>query len=121
MTGSQMEDALPNPRPWQGIVQGHHAASSFQHKPDQQEQQRMDDARFWLAAISDSSDDAIIGKNLDGVVTSWNKAAETMFGFTEREIVGRSITLIIPADRIEEEASILSRLANGEKIDHFET
>jgi PAS domain S-box-containing protein len=116
-----MEGALPNPRPPQGVVQGHDADSSFQHKPDEQEQQRMDDARFWLAAIADSSDDAIVGKNLDGVVTSWNKAAEAMFGFAAQEIVGQPITLIVPPDRFDEEASILSRVAQGERIDHFET
>jgi PAS domain S-box-containing protein len=78
-------------------------------------------ARFWLAAIADSSDDAIVGKDLNGIVTSWNKAAESMFGYTSEEIVGRSITCIIPPDRINEEASILARVRRNEKIVHFET
>jgi PAS domain S-box-containing protein len=79
------------------------------------------DARFWLAAIADSSDDAIVGRDINGVVTSWNKAAEVLFGFTFDEIVGRSITSLIPPDRIDEEASILARIRRGEKINHFET
>ena len=79
------------------------------------------EARFWLAAIAESSDDAIIGKNLDGIVTSWNKAAESMFGFTAQDIVGHPIMAIIPPDRIDEEASILERVRRAEKIVHFET
>ena len=74
-----------------------------------------------LAAIVDCSDDAIISKNLDGVISSWNKSAERMFGYAAREAVGQHITLIIPAARREEEASILERLKRGERIDHFET
>ena len=74
-----------------------------------------------LAAIVDSSDDAIISKNLDGVITSWNKGAEQVFGYTAEEAVGRHITLIIPPDRQEEETGILARLRRGERIDHFET
>ena len=74
-----------------------------------------------LAAIVDSSDDAIISKTLDGVITSWNKSAERLFGYTSEEAVGRHITLIIPEDRRDEEAKILERLRRGERIDHFET
>ncbi|HEX3377875.1 MAG TPA: PAS domain S-box protein, partial [Candidatus Acidoferrales bacterium] len=74
-----------------------------------------------LAAIVDSSDDAIISKNLDGIITSWNEGAQRIFGFTAREAVGKSITLIIPTDRRDEERMILERLKNGERIDHFET
>jgi PAS domain S-box-containing protein len=79
------------------------------------------DARFWLAAIAASSDDAIIGKDLNGAVTFWNKTAEVLFGFTFDEMVGRPITCIIPPDRIDEEASILARISRSEKIVHFET
>jgi diguanylate cyclase (GGDEF)-like protein/PAS domain S-box-containing protein len=86
-----------------------------------QEQQRRHNARFWLAAIADSSDDAIIGKDLDGLITSWNRAAEVMFGYAADEIVGQSINLIIPPDRFDEETSIRARILNGEKVDHFET
>jgi PAS domain S-box-containing protein len=74
-----------------------------------------------LAAIVDHSDDAIISKNLDGVITSWNNAAEHTFGYSADEAVGKHITLIIPADRRHEENEILRRLKNGERIDHFET
>jgi len=74
-----------------------------------------------LAAIVDSSDDAIISKNLDGFITSWNKSAERIFGYTAEEAVGQHITMIIPPDRRDEEAGILARLRNGEPIDHFQT
>jgi PAS domain S-box-containing protein len=74
-----------------------------------------------LAAIVDSSDDAIISKTLDGVITSWNKGAERLFGYTSQEAIGRHITLIVPEDRRTEEARILERLKHGERIDHFET
>ena len=74
-----------------------------------------------LAAIVSSSDDAIVSKTLDGVITSWNAAAERMFGFTASEAVGRHITLIIPKDRHAEEEQVLARLRRGERIEHFET
>jgi PAS domain S-box-containing protein len=74
-----------------------------------------------LAAIVDSSDDAIVSKSLDGVITSWNKGAERLFGYTAEEAVGQHITLIVPTDRRHEEATILERLKRGERVDHFET
>jgi PAS domain S-box-containing protein len=74
-----------------------------------------------LAAIVDSSDDAIISKTLDGVITSWNKSAERLFGYTREEAVGQHITLIIPEDRRDEEAKIIERLRRGERVDQFET
>src|SRR5579862_6391221 len=74
-----------------------------------------------LAAIVDSSDDAIISKNLDGTITSWNKGAERMFGYSAEEAVGQHITLIIPQDRLNEETHILEKLRRGERIEHFET
>jgi PAS domain S-box-containing protein len=74
-----------------------------------------------LSAIVDSSDDAIISKNLDGIIMSWNKSAERLFGYTAREAIGRSIMLIIPPERAEEEPQILEKLKRGERVDHFET
>jgi PAS domain S-box-containing protein len=74
-----------------------------------------------LAAIVDSSEDAIVSKNLDGVITSWNKGAERIFGYTSEEAVDKHISLIIPADRLDEEKDILLRLRRGERIEHFET
>jgi PAS domain S-box-containing protein len=74
-----------------------------------------------LAAIVDSSDDAIISKTLDGIITSWNKSAARLFGYTSQEAMGHHITLIVPEDRRDEEAQILERLKRGERIDHFET
>lgn len=74
-----------------------------------------------LASIVESSDDAIVSKNLDGIITSWNKAAERIFGYSAPEAIGRPITLVIPEDRQSEEREILSRIRRGERIDHFET
>jgi len=74
-----------------------------------------------LAAIVESSDDAIVTKTLKGVVTSWNLGAERIFGYTAAEMIGRHITTIIPAVRVDEEAEFLRRLAGGEHIDHYET
>lgn len=76
---------------------------------------------FRLAAIVESSEDAIVSKNLDGTITTWNEGAELMFGYTSNEAVGQSITLIIPEDRLEEEKSIVERIKRGERIQHFET
>ncbi|WOH83280.1 PAS domain S-box protein [Bradyrhizobium sp. BEA-2-5] len=74
-----------------------------------------------LAAIVESSDDVIVSKNLDGIITSWNKAAERIFGYAAAEAIGRPITLVIPEDRQSEERQILTRIRRGERIDHFET
>lgn len=74
-----------------------------------------------LAAIIDSSDDAIISKNLDGTITSWNKSAERIFEFTEQEAIGKHISILIPADRLDEETMILSHLRSGIRIAHYET
>jgi PAS domain S-box-containing protein len=74
-----------------------------------------------LAAIVESSDDAIIGKTLDGIVTSWNPGAERMYGYTAQEMVGRSVATIFPPDRVGELGPILDQLRRGEVVDHFET
>jgi PAS domain S-box-containing protein len=75
----------------------------------------------WLASIVESSDDAIVSKNLDGIITSWNKGAERVFGYTVEEAVGQPITIVIPQDRQDEERTILTRIRRGERIEHFET
>jgi two-component system sensor kinase FixL len=80
-----------------------------------------DMASSWLEAIVESIDDAIVGKNLSGIVTSWNNAAQRMFGYSAAEIIGHPITLIIPPHRIAEEVAILERIHQGERIDHVET
>ena len=74
-----------------------------------------------LASIVESSEDAIVSKNLDGIITSWNRGAERIFGYTADEAIGRSITILIPEDRQKEEVEILNRIRRGERIDHFET
>ena len=74
-----------------------------------------------LAAIVASSDDAIISKDLDGRITSWNAAAERLFGYTAEEAIGQSITIVIPKDRLNEEDSVLARIRAGLSVEHFET
>jgi PAS domain S-box-containing protein len=85
------------------------------------ERREIDLSHARLAAIVDSSDDVIISKTLDGVITTWNRAAERLFGWTEAEAVGQHITLIIPPERRAEEDEVLARLRRGERVDHFET
>ncbi len=91
-----------------------------QRRLDQDKAGRLLTARL-LASIVESSDDAIIGKSLDGVIQSWNAAAERLFGHTAGQAVGRHISLVIPPDRIAEEDHIVARLKAGQRIDHFET
>jgi PAS domain S-box-containing protein len=78
-------------------------------------------AQSYLAAIVASSDDAIIAKNLDGIIQSCNAAAERLFGYTASELIGKSVRILIPSDRQAEEDEILSRIRRGERVDHFET
>jgi PAS domain S-box-containing protein len=77
--------------------------------------------RARLAAIVESSDDAIVSKTLEGIVTSWNPAAERMFGYTAAEMIGRSITAIIPPDRLGEEDQVLAAVSRGDRVDHYQT
>jgi PAS domain S-box-containing protein len=74
-----------------------------------------------LASIVESSEDAIVSKNLEGIIMSWNRGAERLFGYTSAEVVGKSIAILIPPDRLEEEPQILERLKRGERVEHFET
>ena len=85
------------------------------------ERKRAEEARIRHAAIVESSDDAIISKDLDGIIQSWNAAAQRLFGFTEAEAVGRSIKIIVPPELLDEEHKILDRLRAGEHIQHYET
>jgi len=79
------------------------------------------DAALYLAAIVASSDDAIISKDLDGIVTSWNRGAERLFGYRAEEIVGEPVLVLIPAERQDEEPSILERIRRGDRVEHYET
>jgi PAS domain S-box-containing protein len=88
---------------------------------DMTERKRAEQDQSKLAAIVESSDDAIVSKTLDGIVQSWNGGAQRLFGYVPSEIVGQSITLIIPPERLDEERDILARLCRGERVDHFET
>lgn len=88
---------------------------------DLSESNRVERAARRLAAIVESSDDAIVSKDLNGIVTSWNRAAERMFGYAAAEMIGRSIRIIIPADLQAEEDYVLSHIRRGDKVDHFET
>ncbi len=88
---------------------------------DVTERMRAEEVQARLAAIVESSDDAIVSKTLDGIILSWNVGAERLFGYTAREAVGRSILLIIPPEREDEEQEVLERLRRGERIEHFET
>ncbi|HEX7176604.1 MAG TPA: PAS domain S-box protein [Pyrinomonadaceae bacterium] len=78
-------------------------------------------APYWLLAIIESADDAIISKTLESIITSWNKGAERIFGYTAQEAVGKPVTMLIPADHLDEEPAILARIRAGDRIEHYET
>jgi PAS domain S-box-containing protein len=85
------------------------------------ERTQADEASQRIAAIVDSSDDAIVSKDLNGIIKSWNKGAERIFGYTREEAVGKPITILIPPERHDEEPAILERIRRGERIEHYET
>jgi PAS domain S-box-containing protein len=85
------------------------------------ERKRVEQAKQQLVSIVESAEDAIVSKNLDGIIITWNPAAERMFGYKKEEIVGRPITVLIPAGQRDEEPEILRRVKNGERIEHYET
>ena len=78
-------------------------------------------APYWLAALIDSAEDAIISKTLEGIITSWNKGAQRIFGYTADEVIGKSVTILIPEGHLDEEPAILARLRAGQRIEHYET
>jgi PAS domain S-box-containing protein len=78
-------------------------------------------AQFWLSAIIESAEDAIVTKTLEGIITSWNKGAQRIFGYTPDEVIGKSVTVLIPEGHLDEEPAILARLRAGERIEHYET
>jgi PAS domain S-box-containing protein len=79
------------------------------------------DAALRLAALVESSDDAIVSKDLNGIITSWNQGAERVFGYAAGEAIGQPITMLFPPDRLTEEDMVLSRIRRGERVDHFDT
>lgn len=85
------------------------------------DRKRAEESALRLASIVEFSDDAIISKDLDGVITSWNRGAQALFGYTAREAVGNSVRTLIPPDRLDEESEILARIRRGEHIEHYET
>lgn len=78
-------------------------------------------ARYWLAAIIESADDAIISKTLEGIITSWNQGAQRIFGYTADEVIGKPITILIPKGHENEEPAILAKLRAGQRVEHYET
>ena len=95
-----------------------HVAVTF---ADITERKRAEEVRERLAAVVESSDDAIIGKTLDGTITTWNRGAEKVFGYSSSEAVGKPIQMLVPPERANEEPDILARVERGESVEHFET
>lgn len=85
------------------------------------ERKKAEEKSAFLASIVESSDNAIIGKTLDGIITSWNKSAELIYGYNEKEIVGRPVSVLVPPGMADDIPSILARIKNGERISHYET
>jgi len=83
--------------------------------------QPSDQIAQWLAAVVESSDDAIISKDLNGIITTWNGGAERIFGYRAEEVIGKPVTILMPPDRLNEEPGILARIRAGERIEHYET
>src|SRR5262245_3443498 len=89
--------------------------------PNAEQASPLPSAEALLSAIVESSDDAIVSKNLSGVITSWNRGAERIFGYKSEEAIGRSIRMLIPLALMSQEDEILRKIRQGERIDHFET
>lgn len=99
----------------------HQADEALSLQGKERQQRMVSEANAWLAAIVENSNDAIISKTLDGIITTWNRGAEELFGYSAEEATGQPITMLIPDERLSEEDEILSRLRAGQKVDHFET
>ncbi|MGN6643965.1 MAG: sensor histidine kinase [Verrucomicrobiota bacterium] len=85
------------------------------------ERKEAEKALSYYAAIIESTEDAVVGKTLDGLITSWNKGAETLFGYSREEIIGKPISILIPPDYADEESAIIQRITRGESVEHYET
>jgi PAS domain S-box-containing protein len=112
-------NVMPHPQPL--FDERHKVTGAINMLLDVTEQRRAEGDRALLAAVVSSSDDAIISKTLDGIITSWNLGAERIFGYTAAEALGQSILMVIPSDRHDEELQILARIRRGDRIQHFET
>jgi PAS domain S-box-containing protein len=88
---------------------------------DISDRKRADAGARRLASIVQSSNEAIISKTLEGIITSWNRGAERLFGYTAEEVIGKPVTMLIPEDRMNEETEILDRIGRGERIEHYDT
>jgi PAS domain S-box-containing protein len=97
------------------------AALAIEHENDKTQRRRGEEVAQRLAAIVQSSEDAIVGKDLNGIITSWNESAQRLFGYTAEDAIGKPITILIPEDRLQEEAEILRHLRSGQRVEHFET
>ncbi len=115
LPGTRLGNA-PVPLRGEGIPE-----STASQQDDGEASQKLTEQTGLLAAIVDSSDDAIVSKNLHGIISSWNRGAERLFGYSATEAIGQHITLIIPREHRDEEIMIVERLKRGERVDHFET
>jgi PAS domain S-box len=104
----------------QAVLQGQEVQHRESAKQERKKHQN-EGALFHLAAIVESSDDAILSKDLNGIITSWNAAAERLYGYSAQEIVGQPVTLLFPAELQHESQHILDRIRRGERMDHYET
>ena len=89
-------------------------------KPRRRSKQPLLESAALFASIVDSSEDAIISKNLDGIITSWNQGADRIYGYRAEEVIGKNISILIPPDRAEELPEIMGKIRRGERVAHFE-